>query len=145
MPHCVVDACVAVKWFIKETHHHEADAILTDFGDKKLQLIAPDIIVSEVGSVLWKLSTLRSSISTTEASSSYHDFLALGIQLHPCSEIASSAMRIALAERCTVYDAMYMALAEQKGCDLITADEKLYSALGKKFCWLRWIGDYLRP
>jgi len=141
---CVVDACVAVKWFIRENYQREADQILRDFGDEKVDLIAPDIIVSEVGNVLWKRSIINPSISVTEASASYRDFLALGIRLHACSGIASAAMRIAMAERRSVYDAMYMALAEQMACDFITADEKLYSTLRKKFSWLRWIGDYLK-
>jgi predicted nucleic acid-binding protein len=138
----VVDACVAVKWFLKEEYDQEAGQILNDFADGKIELIAPDIIVSEVGNVLWKRSTIRPSITTTEASVSYRDFLGLGINVHPCTTLASAAMRIAVAERRSVYDAMYMALAEQMACDLITADEKLYSAVGKKFSWLRWIGDY---
>jgi len=134
--------CVAVKWFIKEAYEQEAAALLRDFGDGKLELIAPDIIVSEVGNVLWKRSIVNPSISATEASASYRDFLALGIDLHACSSLASAAMRIAIDERRSVYDAMYVALAEQMACDLITADERLYSALRNKYSGLRWVGDY---
>jgi hypothetical protein len=34
-----------------------------------------------------------------------------------------------------------MSLAEQNGCEFITADEKLVKILVGKFSFLRWLGD----
>ena len=42
---------------------------------------------------------------------------------------ALGAFDIASQTRASVYDALYVALAEREGCDLATADEKLIKAL----------------
>ena len=46
----VVDASVAIKWFLPEIH---SDAALPLLAHKHL-LHAPDLIFSEFGNVLWK-------------------------------------------------------------------------------------------
>jgi predicted nucleic acid-binding protein len=40
----------------------------------------------------------------------------------------------------SVYDSSYLALAEQEGVDLITADERLLNSVQKDLPWVRWIG-----
>jgi predicted nucleic acid-binding protein len=139
---CVVDASVAAKWFLPEPYKDEAEELLRDFLDEKVELIAPDLIVSEVGNILWKRSTLRGEISATQASRSYANFLALGLILRPSSTIAAAALKLATERSHPVYDMLYVALAEQNGCDFVTADEKLVKKLGAKFPLLRWLGDF---
>ena len=121
---CVVDASVAAKWFLPEPYKDEAEELLRDFLDEKVELIAPDLIVSEVGNILWKRSTLRGEISATQASRSYANFLALGLILRPSSTFAAAALKLAAEESHPVYDMLYVALAERNGCDFVTADEK---------------------
>src|ERR1017187_3188857 len=139
---CVVDASVAAKWFLPEPYKERAERLLRDFLDEKLDLIAPDIIVSEVGNILWKRSTLRGEISATQASRSYANFLAVGLRLQPSSTLAAAALKLATERSHPVYDMLYVALAEQNGCDFATADEKLVKKLGAKFPLLRWLGDF---
>jgi predicted nucleic acid-binding protein len=69
----VVDACVVAKWFLPEAHKEQAENLLHDFVDEKVTLMAPDILVIEIGSLLWKRSTRIKDISPangTPASSS---------------------------------------------------------------------------
>jgi predicted nucleic acid-binding protein len=49
----VVDASVAVKWFVPEPHTQAALRFLN--GDH--QLMAPDLLVPEIGNTLWKKVT----------------------------------------------------------------------------------------
>src|ERR1039458_6874690 len=121
---CVVDASVAAKWFLPEPYKDEAEELLRDFLDEKVELIAPDLIVSEVGNILWKRSTLRGEISATQASRSYANFLALGLILRPSSTIAAAALKLATERSHPVYDMLYVALAEQNGCDFVTRSEE---------------------
>ena len=139
---CVVDASVAAKWFLPELHKDKAEELLRDFLDEKLDPIAPDLIISEVGNILWKRSTLRGEISVTQASRSYANFLALGLGLQPSSTVAAAALKLAAEESHPVYDMLYVALADRNGCDFATADEKLARKLGAKFPLLRWLGDF---
>ena len=138
---CVVDASVAAKWFLPEPYKEQAEKLLRDFIDEKVNLIASDHIVSEVGNILWKRSTLRGHISVTQASQSYAYFLALGIVLRPSAVLAAAALKLAAEEHLTVYDALYVVLAEKDGCDFVTADEKVVKKLGQKFPLVRWLGD----
>src|SRR5437660_11453547 len=96
--------------------------LLADFRTRKLDLTAPDHLAAEVASALWKRSTLRREISVAEAADSYTDFWALGLPLHPASSLVGAALNLAVQERHSVYD-MSIVLAEQRGCQFITADE----------------------
>jgi predicted nucleic acid-binding protein len=137
----VVDASVVAKWFLPEPHKDKAEKLLRDFLEETVELTAPDLIVAEVGNLLWKRSTLLQEISANQAAQSYRHFLSLPIQLHPSPAIAATALKLAADERRQIYDMLYIALAQQNACEFITADEKLLRALGKKFSCLRWIGD----
>jgi len=46
----VVDASIAVKWLIAEPHSHEARRLLAP----RIDLHAPDFILTEVANVIWK-------------------------------------------------------------------------------------------
>jgi predicted nucleic acid-binding protein len=64
--------------------------------------------------------------------------------VHPLTAsntLGPAALSLAISERRTVYDMLYVALAQQNGCSFVTADEKLFNAVGKKFGCIRWIGD----
>ncbi|MDQ6693713.1 MAG: type II toxin-antitoxin system VapC family toxin, partial [Chloroflexota bacterium] len=44
-------------------------------------------------------------------------------------------------DRPRAYDTAYLAVAQMYGCELWTADEKLYNAVGGQLPWVRWLGD----
>jgi predicted nucleic acid-binding protein len=50
-------------------------------------------------------------------------------QIYPAISLFPRAFDIASQTRATVYDALYVALAEREGCELVTADEKLVKLL----------------
>lgn len=39
------------------------------------------------------------------------------------------------------YDGQYLAVADLLGCELWTADRRLYSAVGGELPWVRWVGE----
>lgn len=49
--------------------------------------------------------------------------------LHAAIPLLPRAIEIAQQFRQTVYDCLYVALAEREGCELITADDKLVRAV----------------
>ena len=75
----VVDASVVAKWFLPEPHKDKAEKLLRNFLGGKVELIGPDLLVAEVGNLLWKRSALRRDISPSQATQSYAYFLALGL------------------------------------------------------------------
>ena len=97
MPY-VVDASVAVKWFLPEPYQDKAKKLLRDFVNQDVQLLAPDLIVLEVGSALWKRSMVTRDISAEQARDAYRYFLALGLPLYASSGIAARALSLAIQE-----------------------------------------------
>ena len=47
---CVVDASVAIKWFVREALHEEALRLV----DNPDAMQAPDLLVVEVTNIAWK-------------------------------------------------------------------------------------------
>lgn len=120
----VVDASVALKWFLVENGSDEA-LNLTGAGRS---LAAPDLIIAEVCNGLWK--SARLGRLTTEqvslAAASLPDFLS---QLAPGRLLAERAVTIANDLGHPVYDCFYLALAERLGTTLVTADRRLTTVL----------------
>jgi predicted nucleic acid-binding protein len=137
----IVDASLVAKWFLPEEHKDKAEQILRDFIDEKVQLAAPDLIIAELGSILWKRSTKLKDISTAQAEQIYNDFLALRLPLRHSAGVAKAALKIAISADHKIYDMLYIALAEESACEFVTADKTLVNKLGNTFACLRWIGD----
>lgn len=137
----VVDASVVAKWFLPEAHKDKAEKILRDFLDDKVELAAPDLLIAEVGNLLWKRSTKTKDISPTQAEQIYMDFLALRVPLRHSPTIAAAALKLATEKNHAIYDMLYVALAQQSACEFVTADEVLINKFDKAFGCLRWVGD----
>ena len=87
-------------------------------------LCAPDLILAEAGQVLHK-KRIAGLLTDDEVSRMVGDILSLPIRITPHSDIISPACQIAAREVLTVYDALFLALAEKLGGRLITADAVL--------------------
>lgn len=60
-----------------------------------------------------------------EAQTHLADILAAGPVLHPFLSLLPRAVEISSATRIAVNDCIFTALAEQEGCEFVTADERL--------------------
>ena len=65
--------------------------------------------------------------------------------VHSAGALLDAAFEIALTTRRTVYDCLYIALAERLDCVAVTADAKLYNATpgGPYAARVHWVGDAL--
>jgi predicted nucleic acid-binding protein len=137
----VLDASVAVKWFLSpkdERLTDEALALYREFLQQKISFLVPDIFWAEVGSAFWKAVRL----GRFQKASAQEAIAALGQCELPTFSIASlleRAFLIAATFDRSVYDALYVALAVQSGAELITADERLANALAARFP-VKWLG-----
>jgi predicted nucleic acid-binding protein len=119
----LVDASVAAKWFIPEAYAAEAERLINDDDD----LCAPELILHEVASVMLK-RLRRKEMSEARARGAIEQ---LPLLVRPVSSASAArlAMDIAIRYELSSYDAVYMALAIEQGCALVTADRRLYNAL----------------
>src|SRR2546426_12726252 len=129
----VIDASVAVKWFLPEPHSDKATKLLTDFRNSKLDLTAPDLLISEVANALFKRTTKLKHISAPEAAGIYTDLMEVQLNLHPTPSLVEAALGLSIKHEHPVYDMVYLVLALDLGCDLITADEPFVNKLASQF------------
>ena len=128
-PTLVVDASVAVKWILPEDGHEEAVLLQDQYQDEKIDLIAPTLLIAEVANVLWKRAR-RGELTAHDAQRCFQGFLRDSPILMESSTLEFSALGLALAHGHPVYDCLYLALALEHRCDLITADQRFFRAIG---------------
>ncbi len=127
----VLDASVAAKWFLPRAGEPLADealALLRRYADGEIELTVPDLFWAEFGNILWK-AVRTGRVAGKTATEALTDMLHYGLPTVSGRELAEDALAIALSTGRTVYDAMYVALAIQRGATFVTADERLVNAL----------------
>ncbi len=134
----VIDASVAIKWYVPEIYEQEATRLQKSGDD----LHAPELILPEFGNIVWK-KVARGEITEKEGQRIVSEFSKTNLILHSHSQIIKSAFTGATMTNQTVYDWTYLALALSLGCQFVTADERFYKALEKTRLkkHLLWIGD----
>jgi len=132
----VVDASVAVKWFLPEPCSEQALHLLQDGRE----LLVPDLLWPEVGNVLWK-RWRKGELSKDAADGILLDLRKLPLTIHASSEIAEAAWSFATRLERSFYDSLYLALAATEGCPMVTADRRLWNAVASAVPFLIWIED----
>lgn len=117
----VVDASVAVKWFLPEAGASDALDLLLS-GES---LVAPTLIQSEVAAAVARKAR-SGEIDAPSATAAVNDWLlALRdgvVSLEPDRNDLPAAFRLSLRLRHPLQDCLYLALAERAGAPLVTAD-----------------------
>ena len=121
----VIDASVAIKWFLPEPYSIHALRLLHLAG---CELAAPDLIFPECGNVLWK-RWLRREIEPEIIPSLLGDLRRMNVRIVPTFALIDEASRIAVTWRRSFYDSVYLALAVVCNGRMVTADEKLCTAM----------------
>lgn len=124
----IVDSSVVVKWLLVETGSERARMLIA----KRYHLRAPDLIVAELASILWK-KTMRGEITVEEMHSIMRvllrDHIDAKVRILPSRILVKQALEIAAAERRSAYDSLYLACAVQARCRLVTADDRLVRSI----------------
>jgi len=137
----VLDASVAIKWFLPEkleTLATEALALLDRYGKNEIQIIVPDLFWVEFASVLWK-AIRRGNFPKVSADAALASLNRFDFSTVPSLKLLDRAFEIATGFERSVYDSIYVALAVQSNAQLVTADERLANALAARFP-IKWLG-----
>ncbi|MFQ5829989.1 MAG: type II toxin-antitoxin system VapC family toxin [Candidatus Methylomirabilia bacterium] len=134
----VVDASVAIKWALPEVHSDAARRLL----DAGYALLVPDLFFAEVGNTLWQRAR-RGEVTTEEARTTLQAFVGASLEVHSCKSLMALAFDLALRTRQSVYDGLYLSVAILRGCQLVTADRRLYDTVKESplASHLLWVGD----
>jgi predicted nucleic acid-binding protein len=120
----VVDASVAVKWFIREREadREAAFTLRRRHVEGRTRMIVPELFLLEVPNAI-KASKRATEDELSEVITALHD-MDLQIERHSW-DVLRKTNAIAWAYNLTWYDGLYVALAEVLGYPLVTADEAL--------------------
>jgi len=135
----VIDASVALKWFLTEEQNQGADALFEAFLTGRIELLAPEVLLLEVANALWKQVALLKLLRSEEAVSIFRDFITLPLNLRPSNPLASRALDLAIRLQHPVYDMLYCALAIENDSEFVTADNVLVSKLSGRLPFVRFL------
>jgi predicted nucleic acid-binding protein len=124
----VIDASVAVKWVLPEIDSPIALRLRSEARAGMHLLFAPDIYPFEVGNALTRAER-KGLIPAGDAQTHLLNILATPPVLFDSLNLLHRAMSISSAFRLGLYDCLYVALAERRQCQLVTADDKLVKHL----------------
>ncbi len=137
----VVDASLAVKWFLDEPLAAEATALLMSGED----LLAPAHFHIEVASTLVREANIDKRLAEPmrQALDGLEGLLVSStvrlIAAEPESVSTAAAMAIDLGH--PLKDCIYLALAMELGCELVTADARFAAKVKGVWAGVRVLGD----
>lgn len=124
----VIDSSVAFKWVVAEIDSNKANSLRDDYRNGVHELLAPDIFPAEIANALL-VAERRNRVAAGQFAPLLADVLTTCPVLHPTRPLLARVCVLAAAVPISIYDGLYVALAEREACELITADDKLVKKL----------------
>ena len=138
-----IDANVAAAVILPLPYSDQAVRHITTWKREDIGLLAPMLLEYEVGAILRK-AVVAGWLTARAATDSMTQVRKLNIQCLPLT-LALHERALAFASRLgqsKTYDAHYLAVAEDQGVELWTADNRLANGARRAgIVWVRWIGD----
>jgi predicted nucleic acid-binding protein len=120
----VIDTSTAFKWAVAEVDSDKALALRNDCAAGLLELLAPDLFPTEIANSLL-IAERRGRIKPGEWPVFFNDIMLYCPDLRDAGPHLPRAYEIATLLQATIYDSLYVALAEFENCEFVTADDKL--------------------
>jgi predicted nucleic acid-binding protein len=142
----VVDAGVALKWYVPEPFEAEAKRLL----DPACALHVPELFFAEFGDIVWKKARLLKTpeLTVVEGREILDRLAAVPMAAYPVAPLLEAAYDLATGPaRSTVDECCDLALAIALGCRFVTADQPFHDAhrdgpFGRDVLWVA--DPYLR-
>jgi predicted nucleic acid-binding protein len=121
----VVDTSALIRLFIPDGPLPDGfDAFLHGVERGFDMAIAPELLLAEAGSVINK-KRKSGELSGDESNRLLSEILSIPIRLFPHRPVLLRAFELAGEHNLTVYDTLYLALAQDHGAVVFSADRKL--------------------
>jgi predicted nucleic acid-binding protein len=138
----VIDASIGFMWEVAEPLSSKAQLLRDDSQNGIHDLIVPDLFPNEVANALI-VAERRGRILPGQATIFFTDLLTTLPAIHPSlPDLSTRALVIASSNLVSVYDCLYVSLAERENCELITADDKLVNKLQGLFPFIKHIRTF---
>lgn len=118
----VLDASILVKWFSQEENTEKALALREQHISQEIEIFIPELAFLEV------INSLRyKKKNEKELEKAINDLWNIQINVVALStDILGKTAKIALGNNLSIYDSLYIAIAQLHGCPLITSDTEIY-------------------
>ncbi len=125
----VLDSSVIAAIFFKEEASERAEKVA-----EKHRLMTVDATVPEVANVAWKriVHFNEPEEMTKIALKACMDFIANACKVISSQTLLEASFEIAVRDRITVYDSLFIAASEKEKAPLLTTDKNLYNNLCEK-------------
>jgi predicted nucleic acid-binding protein len=142
---CVDASVVAKRLFTSEVRAAEALALLTDAIQRPEAIIAPPLLPFEVTNIV-RQRMIRDNLRPVAAHRLITQFLELPVTIVASPGLHQDALTLADTHQLpAAYDAHYLALAQNFGCDFWTDDRRLLRLVGSALPFVRALDTYPAP
>jgi predicted nucleic acid-binding protein len=124
---CVVDASIAVRWFIEQESHPNADLVLEKMLSQPERFAVPELFCFEVYAVLSRIHPQGMEAFLN----GMMPVLNCGILRYPMTETLARQASVFLGMGLTGYDACYAGLAKELNGMWLTFDNKAHQLIKK--------------
>ncbi len=128
MSDTVVDSSVVAKWILPDADSTQAQRLITEIALKGERLIVLDLALVEVANAIWKRYH-RGLATQAETAEFLKALLRCPVHIEPTLRLLGPALGIAVQHDRAVYDALFIALAEDLKIVGVTADEPWHQAV----------------
>jgi predicted nucleic acid-binding protein len=129
----LLDSSILVKLVVNEQGSEKARETVKKHLRGGYQLHTVDLALPEALNALWKHVTIHRDLSEKQAEHVIEDLQKIynGLNIVSSHDVPLRAFQIAVNNRLTVYDALFIAAAIYKSAKLFTADGVLFKASEK--------------
>jgi len=133
----VLDTSVIYKWYVEEENTEKALSLRDDFVKRGIETVIPDFLFHELANSL----RYNPKIEREEVEETIDNLFELGLEtVLTTPTFTKNALKIAYDYQITVYDALYITLAQNLEFEFITADKKLFEKT-KELRFVKYLGD----
>ncbi len=125
----VLDCSLAAKWILPEPGRAPALELFKRYASGEIYLIAPDLLLAEFASLLAKRQR-RKQISMQQAAEAFRWMTRCAPKLYDMRARLTPALKLSLRFQMSLWDCVYVALAVENDCAMLTADRRLFGADG---------------
>ena len=136
----VLDASVGAKWLFDEDQSDKARILFDFFNAGKIKVIVPEFFFVELANVCCRKIKGKSSLFDSTMKG-FDEICELPFEKYPDIELSGVAMDNAFIHKISLYDAIYVSLAEIYLAPLITADAALVKRVKSRFDFIELLKD----
>jgi len=125
----ILDSGVIAAIFFKEESSDRAEKVAENY-----ELITVDLAIAEVANVAWKRVIFfnESKEVALKAVKKSVDFILGVCKVISSQEVIEDAFEIAITDKITIYDSLFIAASEREKAPLMTTDAKLHEKVKSK-------------